>query len=146
MPILSRRRNSAPQEKPWISNRDGKRVAAYRQRYPHRVATHVWVVVGNGSRFDPGWVETDWSQRDGDGLPDLHLRRTLQDPRKDWASLVRLACWAGGYDEARCATIQQAIWNCKPTQTCRLTITPKAFAFKDFADRTRPVTLVEGTF
>jgi hypothetical protein len=89
-------------------------------------------------------VETEWSQRDG--LPSLHLKRTLQDPHKDWAELVRLACWAGGYGEARCTTILQAISSCKPTQTCRLTMTPNAFGFKDFANRKRPVSLVEGTF
>jgi hypothetical protein len=140
MPLLPPRRKRASQPKPWLDRRDRRITHNYRQRYPRRVATLVFVRTDDGHCL----VQSDWAEKNG--LPSLILKRKIENPREDWPQLIRLACWIGGYDEARCLAILQEVSRCEATRTCRLAITPKVFAFKEFGGKGQPIMLAEGTF
>jgi hypothetical protein len=141
MRLLPRRRKSALQPKPWLKPKDGKKVVIFRLSYPTSVASLVFVNTRDGGNC---LLQSAW--RGEAGLPVFNLQRKIENPREDWAYLVRLACWVGGHSTAHCATIQQAISSCKCTQSCKLTITPTSFTFKEHADAAEPVTLAGGKF
>jgi hypothetical protein len=137
--LSKRRKKRVPSPVPWLDNRTGKKIAAYRARYPHRKAYEVTLKTGGGY-----WLECNFRQ--GPYWPLITLHREVQDPQADWGQLVRLACWVGGYGEEHRETIQRALDTCTPTATCVLEIKPEGFRLQDCVGNYQMVTLAEGTF
>ncbi len=129
------------QRRPWLRPADRRKILNFRLRHPSSMASLVFIKTGDWNSLG-----LEYPAKPKKLVFTYSLKRKILDPRLDWFELVRLACWAGGYDEGRCRIVLGAIAECPVTATCRLAMTTKLFAFKECADTDHPITLAEGTF